>query len=131
MNLLQEILSNIDSQKQIQNCLLKSIFKLKTLLSDRKDRLIDLITINTNHKVTDITEVSKNHANIEVNQALESSTDSLGVNNLENARMDTEAININKRKKFIETMKAQKFSARYIYENRASIQPFTLVLHYS
>jgi hypothetical protein len=93
--------------------------------------LIDLITINTNHKVTDIAEVSENHASIEVNQALESSTDSLDVNNLENARMDTEAININKRKKFVETMKAQKFSARDIYENRASIQPCTLVLHYS
>ena len=30
--------------------------------------------------MTDITEVSENHANIEVNQALEISTDSFGVN---------------------------------------------------
>ena len=77
--------------------------------------MIDLITINTNHKVTDITEVSKNHANIEVNQALESSTDSLGVNNLENARMDTEAININKRKKIHRNNESTKvFSPIYI-----------------
>jgi hypothetical protein len=65
---------------QIQNWLLKSIYTSKILLSDRKDRLIDLITFNTNHKITVIAEVSENHANIVVNQALENSTDSFGVN---------------------------------------------------
>jgi len=89
---------------QIQNWLLKSIFTSKILLSDRKDRLIDLITFNTNHKITVIAEVSENHANIVVNQALENSTDSFGVNafiegNVRNTRMDIEAININQRVK--------------------------------
>ncbi len=121
---------------QIQNWLLKSIFTSKILLSDRKDRLIDLITFNTNHKITVIAEVSENHANIVVNQALENSTDSFGVNafiegNVGNARMDIEAINFNQRVKIHRKNESRKFSARDIYENRASIQPFTLVLHYS
>ena len=110
--------------QQIQNWLLKSIFTSKTLRSDRKDRWIDLIAFNMNHKITLNAEVSENHANIVVNQALENSTDSFGVNafiegNVRNARMDIEAININ------------QFSTRDIYENRASIQPFSLMLHYS
>ena len=98
--------------------------------------MIDLITFNTNHKITVIAEVSENHANIVVNQALENSTDSFGVNafiegNVRNARMDIEAININQRVKICRNNESRKFSARDIYENRASIQPFTLMLHYS
>ena len=69
-------LINIDSQKQFYTKVMSATdtklvtqvdIYINTLLSDRKDRLIDLVTINTNHKVTIIAEVRKNHANIEVN----------------------------------------------------------------
>jgi hypothetical protein len=54
-------------------------------LTDRKDLLMDLIVIDTNRKVTYIAEandkISEDHStNIEVNQAVDSSTDPFGVN---------------------------------------------------
>ena len=68
-------LINIDSQKQFYTKVMSATdtklvthvdIYIITLLSDRKDRLIDLVTINTNHKVTIIAEVSENHTNIKI-----------------------------------------------------------------
>jgi len=103
-------------------------------LTDRKDRLMDLIAIDTNRKVTYITEandkVSEDHSkdqcsNIEVNQAVDNSTDPFGLNvanksDVEYANKNTKANGSNRRVLIHPNNERSRFQARDTYVKNLS-----------
>ena len=105
-------------------------------LTDRKDRLMDLIAIDTNRKVTYITEandkVSEDHSkdqstNIEVIQAVYSSTDPFGLNvanksEVDYANKNTKASSSNRRVLIRPNNEMIKFQAKDTYVKNLSYQ---------
>ena len=104
-------------------------------LTDRKDRLMDLIAIDTNRKVTYIAEandkISEDHSkdqstNIEVIQAVDSSTDPFGLNvanksDVEYANKNTKANSSNRRVLIRPSNEMGKFQAKDTYVKNLSI----------
>ena len=142
MDLLDEISTYISNQSSLvtkvmsatdTNLVTQVDIYIKNL-TDRKDRLMELIAIDTNRKVTYITEandkVSEDHrkdqsSNIEVNQAVDSSTDPFGLNvanksDVEYANKNTKANGSNRRVLIHPNNERSRFQARDTYVKNLS-----------
>ena len=142
MDLLDEISTYIINQRSLvtkvmsatdTNLVTQVDIYIKNL-TGRKDRLMDLIAIDTNRKVTYITEandkVSEDHSkdqcsNIEVNQAVDNSTDPFGLNvanksDVEYANKNTKANGSNRRVLIHPNNERSRFQARDTYVKNLS-----------
>jgi len=146
LNKLMDLLGEISRYISNQNSLVTKVMSSTDVnlftqvdvyiknLTDRKDRLMDLIAIDTNRKVTCISEandkVSEDHSkdqstNIEVNQAVDSSTDPFGVNvanksDVEYANMNAKANSSYRRVLICPSNERSYFQARDTYVKNLS-----------
>jgi len=146
LNKLMDLLGEISRYISNQNSLVTKVMSSTDVnlftqvdvyiknLTDRKDRLMDLIAIDTNRKVTCISEandkVSEDHSNdqstnIEVNQAVDSSTDPFGVNvanksDVEYAYMNAKANSSYRRVLIRPSNERSNFQARDTYVKNLS-----------